>query len=501
MTACFADEGGALGQSAFVRSKGRTRLDTRSGERTIEMLGASFGRLRDASRREVAVDAATRKHRLRRLLQLVDDRTEDFAEAISADFGHRSIHETRLAEALVVESAIKFALRSLDHWMRPKAIRTGWQFWPGSNRLIAQPLGVVGIIAPWNYPLQLTLAPLVGALAAGNRAMIKPSELVPRFSALLSRAIADRFDAGELTVVEGGPEISHALAALPFDHLVFTGSTRVGRLIAETAASNLTPLTLELGGKSPTIIDRSADIGEAARRIAFGKLLNAGQTCIAPDYVLCPRGREGAFADAFFSATTTLYGKDLANDDYTAIITPSHYDRLAGLLNDAANKGGRIEIHTGSVAEGKASRKFPPALILSTTQEMLVRQEEIFGPVLPIIPYDETDDAIAHVNRGERPLALYWFGTDARARDKVLNHTVSGGVTVNDCLLHIAQERQPFGGVGASGMGCYHGEWGFRRMSKEKPVFLQARRSGTSLLQPPYGPTFDRIMALLRRFA
>jgi coniferyl-aldehyde dehydrogenase len=474
-------------------------LDPQFSPRTSEALEASFGLVRDASRRDIAVAAATRKDRLRRLLRLLDARTDDFAEAISTDFGHRSVHETRLAEALVVESAIKFALRSLDRWMRPKRIRTGWQFWPGSNRLLPQPLGIVGIIAPWNYPLQLTLAPLVGALAAGNRAMIKPSELVPRFSALLAAAIADHFDASELTIIEGGAEVSRAFAALPFDHLVFTGSTRVGRLIAETAARNLTPLTLELGGKSPAIIDRSADLSIAAERIAFGKLLNAGQTCIAPDYVLCPRQVEDAFVDAYFVAATKLYGEDLSNEDYTAIITPAHYDRLAALLRDAASKGGRLELNCGSVADGKSSRKFPPAVIHSTTPEMRVRQEEIFGPILPIIPYDEVDEAIAHVNRGERPLALYWFGNDRHARDAVLHNTVSGGVTVNDCLLHIAQERQPFGGVGASGMGSYHGEWGFIRFSKEKPMFFQARWSGTNLLQPPYGPKFDRILALLRR--
>ena len=362
-----------------------------------------------------------------------------------------------------------------------------------------QPLGVVGIISPWNYPLQLTLAPLVGALAAGNRAMIKPSELVPQFSSMLAAAVSKHFDAAEVAVVEGGPAVSQAFAALPFDHLLFTGSARVGRLVAKAAAKNLTPITLELGGKSPAIIDRSADIAAAAHRIAIGKLLNAGQTCIAPDYVLCPRDAQDAFVTHYFKSVTALYGTDPHNPDYTSIITQPHYDRLESLLSDATAKGGRIDMRVEDLSDWKALRKFPPCLVLSTKDEMRVRQEEIFGPILPVIPYDHADEAIAYVNGRDRPLALYWFGADRHARDRILRETISGGVTINDCLLHLAQEHQPFGGVGASGMGAYHGEWGFRTFSKEKPVFYRSRVSATVLLQPPYGRTFDRVLALLRR--
>ena len=361
-----------------------------------------------------------------------------------------------------------------------------------------KPLGVVGIISPWNYPLQLTLAPLVGALAAGNRVMIKPSELVPHFSSLLAATVSSRFDASEVAVVEGGPAVSQAFAALPFDHLLFTGSTRVGRLVAEVAARNLTPITLELGGKSPAIIDRSADIAVAAHRIAFGKLVNAGQTCIAPDYVLCPRDAQDAFVEHYFKSVMALYGTDPRNPDYTSIVNQAHYDRLEDLLSDATAKGGRIDMRVEDISDWKALRKFPPCLVLSTTDEMRVRQEEIFGPILPVIPYDQADEAIAYVNSRDRPLALYWFGTDREARDRILRETISGGVTINDCLLHIAQEHQPFGGVGASGMGAYHGEWGFRTFSKEKPVFYRPRVSATALLQPPYGWIFERVLALLR---
>jgi coniferyl-aldehyde dehydrogenase len=362
-----------------------------------------------------------------------------------------------------------------------------------------QPLGVVGIISPWNYPLQLTLAPLTDALAAGNRAMIKPSELVPRFSSLLARAIGSRFDRSEVAAIEGGPAVSQAFAALPFDHLLFTGSTRVGRLVAAAAAKNLTPVTLELGGKCPAIIDQSADLAAAAHRIAVGKLLNAGQTCIAPDYVLCPRNQQEAFVQAYFGSVAKLYGSDPRNADYTAIITQGHYSRLEALVDDAIAKGGRIDKHGQPMSEARSSRKFPPCVALSTTEDMLLRQEEIFGPILPVIPYDRTEEAIGHVNARERPLALYWFGTAPEVRGRILRETISGGVTINDCLLHVAQEQQPFGGVGASGMGAYHGEWGFRRFSKEKPVFTRGRISGTALLEAPYGRRFDRAMALLRR--
>ncbi|MFI5011561.1 MAG: coniferyl aldehyde dehydrogenase [Hyphomicrobiales bacterium] len=455
--------------------------------------------LREASRGDIEAPASVRKDRLRRLLALLDENTGAFADAIGADFGHRSAHETRFAEALVVEAGIKLALRRIDDWTRPRPIATAWHFRPGSNRLISQPLGVVGIISPWNYPLQLTLAPLVGALAAGNRAMIKPSELVPHFSSLLASAVGNRFDLSEVAVVEGGPAVSQAFAALPFDHLLFTGSTRVGRLVAEVAARNLTPVTLELGGKSPAIIDRSADIAAAAHRIAFGKLLNAGQTCIAPDYVLCPRDAQGAFVEHYLASAKRLYGSDPRNPDYTSTINEAHYDRLEGLLSDATSKGGRIDTSVEQLSDWKAARKFPPCLVLSTTDEMLVRQEEIFGPILPVIPYDRTDEAIAHVNRGDRPLALYWFGTARETRDRILRETISGGVTINDCLLHIAQEHQPFGGVGASGMGAYHGEWGFHTFSKQKPIFYRRRASATVLLEPPYGRRFDRVLALLRR--
>jgi coniferyl-aldehyde dehydrogenase len=458
----------------------------------------SFRGLRRASR-SGDVPISLRKDRLRRLLALLEANADAFAGAISADFGHRSAHETQAAEALIVTAGIKLAIRRLGRWMRSRRIPTTLPFWPGANRLIPQPLGVVGIISPWNYPLQLTLAPMVGALAAGNRVMVKPSELVPQFSALLNRAMGRQFDSAEVVVVEGGPAVAQAFATLPFDHLLFTGSARVGRLVAEAAAKNLTPVTLELGGKSPAVIDRSADLATTARRIAYGKLLNAGQTCIAPDYVLCPHGLEDAFVKHYFAAVERLYGTDPRNPDYTSIITQAHYDRLDELFTDAAEKGGRTERRVDSLEEWRRLRKFPPCVVLATTDEMRLSQEEIFGPILPVVSYERVEEAITYVQARERPLALYWFGTNAQARDQVLRETVAGGVTINDCLLHIAQEHQPFGGVGTSGSGAYHGEWGFRTFSKEKPVFYRPRASGTELLQPPYGETYRRALALVRR--
>jgi coniferyl-aldehyde dehydrogenase len=383
--------------------------------------------------------------------------------------------------------------------MAPQRVSTALQFMPARNRLMPQPLGVVGIIAPWNYPLQLTLAPAVGALAAGNRLMIKPSELVPRFSALLQEAIAAKFDATEMLVTGIDEDIARSFAALPFDHLIFTGSTRVGRLVAEAAGRNLTPVTLELGGKSPAIVDRSADLGQAAERIAYGKLLNAGQTCIAPDYALVPDAEVQDFADRLQGHMQHMYGTDPGNADYTSIISDRHYARLEGLLADAAAKGARLmqAAKPGDPA-WKSRRKFPPTIVLGATPDMAIMQEEIFGPVLPILGYNDPAEPVAYVNKHDRPLALYWFGNNDAARDEVLARTVSGGVTVNDCLFHFTQINQPMGGVGASGTGAYHGEWGFNTLSKLKPVFYRSPFNRLADLYPPYGARIARLEKMLR---
>lgn len=460
---------------------------------------AAFARLRAASRAVPFPSLEARRDALSRLKALLTETADGFERAISADFGHRSVHETRIAEAFVVEAGIGHAARHLKRWMKPKRVATEIAFLPGSNRLMAQPLGVVGVVAPWNYPLQLTLAPATAALAAGNRVMIKPSELTPRFSALLAEAVGRRFSADEMVVIEGDAEVAARFVALPFDHLLFTGSTRVGRMVAEAAARNLTPVTLELGGKSPAIVDASADVATAATRIAYGKLLNAGQTCIAPDHVLLSKAQEAGFVEAWKQAVRRLWGDDPSNPDYTGIVRPAHRDRQQALVDEAVAGGSRVVWGTSDPARWSNSGKFPPCLLLDTTPDMRVRQEEIFGPVLPVVTVADLDEAIATIVAGERPLALYWFGRDAAARERVMRETVAGGVTVDDCLVHLAQENQPFGGVGASGMGAYHGEWGFQTFSKLKPIFLRPKASGLGLVQPPYGRTFDLVLSALRR--
>lgn len=460
-------------------------------------------RLLELQQRAFAADPMparpARDDRLGRLLAMVERQAAAFGAAISEDFGHRSRHETLIAEIFVIVAAIKHARRHLGKWMRMRRAPTALHYWPGYNRILPQPVGVVGVVSPWNYPLQLALGPALGALAAGNRVMLKPSELTPRTSALLERAVGECFAEDEFAVVTGGADAGREFVELPFDHLLFTGSTAVGRLVAQAAAKNLTPVTLELGGKSPAILDPSCDLTLAAPRLALGKLLNAGQTCIAPDYALVPAALLERFTAAMRAAVAGLYARTVDNDDYTSIVSERHYARLEALLEDARAKGAQV-IELGEKPD-RARRRMPPVLVLGVDDGMELMKEEIFGPLLPVVAYGSIDEAIGHVNRHARPLALYWFGEDRASRDRVLARTISGGVTVNDCLWHFAQEELPFGGVGASGMGAYHGEAGFRTFSKDKPVFFQARLNGMFLVRPPYGRVFERVVALLRRLA
>ena len=465
----------------------------------LSALDNAFHAMFDASRAEPAPTLDQRVDRLMRLRAAIAENEARFEAVISADFGHRSATETTIAETLFLLGEIKHAARHVKTWMAPRRIATALQFMPAKNRLIPQPLGVVGIIAPWNYPLQLTLAPAIGAIAAGNRVMIKPSELTPRFAALLRETIAAKFGPAEMVVTSVEDEIAKAFATLPFDHLVFTGSTRVGRLVAEAAGRNLTPITLELGGKSPAIVDRSADLDEAAERIAYAKLMNAGQTCIAPDYAFVPENSVRDFADKVQGHMRRMFGTDPANKDYTSIISDRHYARLEELAADAAAKGAAImQPAKPDAPTWKSLRKFPPTIVVGATDAMTVMQEEIFGPLLPIIGYREPQEPVAYVNRHDRPLALYWFGRDATARDEVLARTVSGGVTVNDCLFHFTQINQPMGGVGASGSGAYHGEWGFNSLSKLKPVFYRSALNRLADFYPPYGGKIARLEKMLR---
>ena len=463
-------------------------------------LAHRFAAQRVAFDRERYPSLAARRDRLQRLLQLVERNEKAFCDAVDADFGHRSTHETRLAELYVVTSEIRHTLRHLRHWMRARRVATPLKLLPGSARVLRQPLGVVGVISPWNYPVQLALVPAIGALAAGNRVLLKPSELTPVTSALLAKRVAKLFREDELAVVTGDAHVGEAFARLPLDHLFFTGSTAVGRLVALAAADHLTPVTLELGGKSPALIDADADLALAAPRLAVGKLLNAGQTCIAPDYALVPGASLERFIAAMRDAVARLYPSFYDNADYTAIVSARHHDRLAALVDDARALGARI-VPLGPPNEFPApgSRKLEPVLIVGATPDMKVMQEEIFGPLLPVETYDDLDEAIARLNARPHPLAFYYFGASASRRERVLRETLAGGVTVNDTLWHFAHEELPFGGVGASGIGAYHGERSFLAFTHEKAVFRQPRAAAAKLLYPPYGRTFDKVLGLLKR--
>jgi coniferyl-aldehyde dehydrogenase len=454
----------------------------------------------NAFQADMSPSRAVRLDRLKRLNLLIESHADEFAAAISSDFGTRSRIEIRITETLFLQSGIRHAIRNLSRWMKARRVSTALAYRPGKCMIMRQPLGVIGIISPWNYPLQLALAPLIGALAAGNRALLKPSELTPAFSQALGAAIAKAFASDEVAAVTGDATVGRQFAALPFDHLVFTGSTAVGREVAQAAAKNLTPVTLELGGKSPAIIDASCDLESVIDRIAWGKLINAGQTCIAPDYMLVPRNDVDRFVARLRTSMTRLYPKFRTNPDYSAIISERHLRRLRELIEDARARGAAV-IEIESVdSSAAAGRQLAPTLLLNVTDSMRVMSEEIFGPVLPIVPYDTLVEALAYINRHERPLALYWFGQNSAARDQVLAGTIAGGVSINDTLLHIAQEGLPFGGVGASGQGHYHGEFGFRQFSKEKPVFIQSRFSGGGIIRPPYKPSIERVLGWLSRF-
>jgi coniferyl-aldehyde dehydrogenase len=357
---------------------------------------------------------------------------------------------------------------------------------------------VVGVISPWNFPVNLTFAPLAGILAAGNRVMIKPSEYTPATSALMASMFGGAFSEEEIAVITGGPEVGEAFASLAFDHMIFTGATGIARHVMRAAAANLTPLTLELGGKSPVIIGKSADLATAAARIMNGKTLNAGQICLAPDYVLTPKESLDAFVGEASGAVRRMFPTLKDNPDYTAIIAQRHYDRIMGYIDDARAKGARVvELKPdGEDLAQQEHRKIAPTLIIDPTDDMKVMQEEIFGPVLPVKTYNGVDEAIAYVNAHERPLGLYYFGDDAAEREKVLAGTTSGGVTVNDVIFHVAQEELPFGGVGPSGMGSYHGHDGFREFSHRKSIYTQLKNDIGPLaqLRPPYGPAIRKYL-------
>jgi coniferyl-aldehyde dehydrogenase len=450
----------------------------------------------------VRLGAPTQRERTERLdkaIALLVDHQQALVDALDQDFGARSKDSSLLTDVASSISALKFAKDNLARWMRPerRKVEAPLNLLGAKAEIRFQPKGVVGIISPWNFPVNLTFTPLAGVLAAGNRAMIKPSEYTPVTSELMKTLVAKYFADEEIAVFTGGPEVGGAFAGLAFDHLIFTGSTSIGYHVMRAAAENLTPVTLELGGKSPVIISRSADIAKTAARVMAGKTLNAGQICLAPDYVIAPKDGAEAFVAAAKAATAKMYPTIKENPDYTAIVSQRHFDRLHDLVADARDKGANVvEINPANEDMSQQEhRRFAPTLILNPTDDMKVMQDEIFGPILPIMTYDHIGEALNYVNAHPRPLGLYYFGEDGGERENVLANTTSGGVTVNDVIFHVAQEDMPFGGVGPSGMGAYHGREGFLEFSHRRAVYTQIKSEVLALMRPPYGDAYRKQVA------
>ena len=459
-------------------------------QQQISQLEELFARQRAAYGNHPMPSAEQRMQWLQSLRDLIFNEQDALIRAVSQDFSNRSSDETLLAEIMPSLHGIHYARRRIRRWMKPSRRAVGLAFQPASAKVVYQPLGVVGVIVPWNYPLFLAIGPLVGALAAGNRVMIKMSESTPESARVLKDLLAKVFPEDLVAVVQGEVDVGVAFSKLPFDHLLFTGATSVGKHVMRAAAENLTPVTLELGGKSPAIVSASVPMKDAAERIAFGKSLNAGQTCVAPDYVLVPQNRIDEFVESYRQVVQGFFPKLENNPDYTAIINERQLSRLNGYLADAQARGATV-IPLFPQAQG---RRLPQALVLNVTDEMKIMQEEIFGPLLPVIPYQTLDQALSYVNERDRPLALYFFGYDKREQDHVLAQTHSGGVCLNDTLLHVAQDDMPFGGGGPSGMGHYHGHEGFLTFSKAKGVFSKPRFNAARVIYPPYGKSLQKLV-------
>ncbi len=454
--------------------------------------------MREAQRKGGTPSYEKRVERLDKLLRVVLVHKEAIIAAIREDFGNRSKHETLLAEVFMTVQAVKHCRAHLHEWMEVEPRPVSWIQAPARAEVIPQPLGVIGIISPWNYPVNLALAPLAGALAAGNRVMIKPSELTPATSEMLAKLVKEAFAEDEVAVITGDAKVGAAFSALPFDHLLFTGSTRVGKIVMKAAAENLTPVTLELGGKSPAIVHEDFPIDIAATRVMYGKCFNAGQTCIAPDYALVPRAMVDRFVEESKAAVARMFPTLKSNPDYTSVINPQHYARLRGYLDEVEKTDAKvIECNPAKEELAKDDHRMAPTLVVDPPKDVALMNEEIFGPILPIIPYDKLEDAIAFVNDRPHPLALYFFSHDEDATAKVVAETQAGGMAVNETLLHFAQDDLPFGGVGPSGIGHYHAKEGFDAFSKKKPVFYQARVNGTGLIRPPYGKPIDLALRFL----
>ena len=462
-----------------------------------EGMGAVLAKQKAAHIRDGIPSAEKRIEWIDKSIDLLVTHGQALSDAMCEDFGHRSKDQSALTDIAGTIGALKFSRKHLRTWMRPEKRKVEFPLGLlGSKAQIQyQPKGVIGIISPWNFPVNLTFAPLANVFAAGNRAMIKPSEFTEATSALMKELVEKYYDEEEVAVITGGPDVGATFTALPFDHIVFTGATSIARHVMRAAADNLVPLTLELGGKSPVILGESADIQKAASRIMAGKTLNAGQICLAPDYALVPKGKTQDFVAAAQTAVSTMFPSGLKdNDDYTSVVNQRHYDRLQSYLEDAREKGAEIvEINpTGDNFSQQPHHKMAPHIIVDPTDDMKVMQDEIFGPILPLKSYSDAKEAVGYINANPRPLGLYYFGDDASERDYVLNNTTSGGVTVNDVIFHVAQEDLPFGGVGPSGMGAYHGRDGFFEFSHKKAIYSQTGSELLAMMRPPYGEKFRK---------
>jgi coniferyl-aldehyde dehydrogenase len=437
---------------------------------------------------------AARRDDLRRLKKALIANRERFVAAVSADFGGRAGPET-MAEILTVVHHANYSLRRLKRWMKPQRRGTSWLMATTKAMVYHQPLGVVGIVVPWNYPIALSAGPLVFALAAGNRVLVKMSETTPRTAELMRHVLSEAFEERQVAVVLGETETAREFTRLPFDHLLFTGGSDIGRSVMREAAANLTPVTLELGGKSPTLISDDVPMDLAAERICFGKSLNAGQTCVAPDYVLCPEGRVDEFVDAFGAVLARMYPGLVRNSDYSAVINERHFRRIKGYLEDARAHGAEvIELNPGGLAPEPGSRKLPLYLVKGATPKMRVMQEETFGPVLPIVAYKHLQEALDFINARPRPLALNLFDFNPERRKRVLEETHAGGVCINDAVSQFIAEDLPFGGIGESGMGHYHGHEGFLTFSHQKAVFQRPRFNTGKVLYAPHGSWLQRLL-------
>ncbi|BCR26700.1 coniferyl aldehyde dehydrogenase [Aquipseudomonas alcaligenes] len=462
-------------------------------QQQIEALEPLLAAQRAAYRANPMPSAEQRRAWLKALRELILGEKQALIEAVSRDFSNRAAEETLLAEIMPSLHGIDYASKRLGKWMKPSRRSVGLAFQPAAAKVVYQPLGVVGVIVPWNYPLYLVFGPLIGALAAGNRVMVKMSESTPATSQLVKELLARIFPEDMVAVVLGEAEVGQAFSRLPFDHLLFTGATSIGKHVMRAAAENLVPVTLELGGKSPAIVSADVPLADAAERIAFGKTMNAGQTCVAPDYVLVPQDRLEGFVAAYRAAVQRFYPKLENNPDYTAIINERQLGRLKGYIADAEAKGAQLV----PLFPGDQGRRLAHSLVLNVSDEMKLMQEEIFGPLLPIVPYQRLDEAFAYINDRPRPLALYYFGYDKDEQQRVLHETHSGGVCLNDTLLHVAQDDMPFGGVGPSGMGHYHGHEGFLTFSKAKGVLIKQRFNAARLIYPPYGTSIQKLIQKL----